>query len=129
MTCFVCKKQGHMAKKCPNKKDKSHLDCFKCNKSGHIAKDCEEQTKEVKQAQKQPLVEEKPALKLIGANNLTGIGAFANFQKGKARYTMFKDQMSQNKVVSRIMETLSEICMVEGYCKVRIESSSLISNN
>jgi len=38
--CFNCKKYGHMAKECWNKKEEKTRKCFKCDKEGHIVKNC-----------------------------------------------------------------------------------------
>lgn len=37
--CRICKKEGHLAKDCPDKKT---VMCLNCRKEGHTAKDCKD---------------------------------------------------------------------------------------
>ena len=38
--CFICGKNGHWAKDCPEKFSKNNLRCYYCDQKGHLKRDC-----------------------------------------------------------------------------------------
>jgi hypothetical protein len=43
--CFVCKKEGHVALYCPQKKVSSNVTCYCCGEVGHYASNCHQTSK------------------------------------------------------------------------------------
>jgi len=43
LSCYYCKKAGHVSKDCPELRNKiKNAPCYKCRKPGHLSKNCQE---------------------------------------------------------------------------------------
>jgi cellular nucleic acid-binding protein len=39
-SCYICSKEGHIARECDQAPAPENVECYQCKKKGHIAKDC-----------------------------------------------------------------------------------------